>query len=235
MHIYTCTMQLLEHTFFSSREINAFYQTEPLIGNYALCYALGFCHGPYHTNGVPLYKEHLSQLNQRKIYVTPAKIEGDPKFSLTQFNAQTDTYWYRFDQNAIAVDKKKKDKTRATNRPQTGRIKMLALNNSATCYIVSQDRIDANIPPYIRLGKFMSKAKVSIKRQNCEPSQERTVVSSAMLNPVDLPDTLRLRRFDIINIHPTTFLKNVEATGMFYELSGDVFLPVGMKFGVDQL
>jgi CRISPR-associated protein Csc1 len=233
MYIYTCSLELLEHTFFSSREINAFFQTEALIGNYALCYALGLCLAPYHTDGTIYYKEHLSRLNERRIYVTPAGIEGNPKFTITQFNAQTDTYWYKFEQNAIAVEKTKK--ARAVNYPQTGKIKMLALGNVATFYVFSAQAIDSEIPRYIRLGKFMSKAKITVQRSICEPGEQRIALIPAVLNPVDLPETIMLKRFDICNIHPTTFLKNVEATGMFYELPGKVYLPVGMKFGVEQL
>ncbi len=233
MYIYTCTLELLEHLFFSSREINAFFQTEALVGNYALCYALGFCQAPYHNDGTIWYKPHLSQLNDQSIYVTPANVEGKPKFTITQFNAQTDTYWYSFDQNAITVDKKKK--ARAVNYPQTGKIKMLALGNVLTFYILSEQLIDARLPRYIRLGKFMSKAKVSVTRTRCEPGQRATISINGVLNPADLPETLHLQRFDLCNIHPSTFLKNAEATGIFYHLSGKVFLPVGMRFGVDAL
>ena len=233
MYIYTCTLKLLEHTFFSSREINAFFQTEALIGNYALCYALGLCQAPYHNDDTIWYKPHLSQLNARGIYVTPAKMEGQPKFAITQFNAQTDSYWYKFDQNAITVDKRKK--ARAINYPQTGKIKMLALGNVLTFYILSEQLVDADIHRYIRLGKFMSKGKISVKRQTCEPNQPETAFIDAVLNPVDLPETLQLQRFDVCNIHPSTFLRNAEATGVFYQLPGKVFLPAGMRFGVDGL
>ena len=34
MHIYRCELTLLEATFFSSREVSATYQTEPLIAYY---------------------------------------------------------------------------------------------------------------------------------------------------------------------------------------------------------
>jgi CRISPR-associated protein Csc1 len=233
MYIYTCTLELLEHTFFSSREINAFFQTEALIGNYALCYALGLCQTPYYNDGTIWYKPHLSQLNARGIYVTPAKIEGKPAFTITQFNAQTDTYWYKFDQNAITVNKHKK--ARAINYPQTGKIKMLAFGNILTFYVLSTQPIDGEIPRYIRLGKFMSKARVSSKRQTCEPGQTKTAFINAVLNPVDLPETLHLQRFDLCNIHPSTFLRNAEATGVFYQLPGNVFLPANMRFGVDAL
>jgi len=101
--IYRCELTLWEHTFFASREISAFYQTEPLIGNYALAYALGLCHAPYSSNATVRYKQDLAPLNEQGIYVTPATILDEPKFALTQFNAQSDTYWYAFAQNAIVT------------------------------------------------------------------------------------------------------------------------------------
>lgn len=233
MYIYTCTLELLEHTFFCSREINAFFQTEALIGNYALSYALGFCRAPYFNDGTIWYKPHLSQLNTRGIYVTPAKIEGAPKFAITQFNAQTDSYWYNFVQNAISVDKRKK--ARAVNYPQTGKIKMLALGNILTFYILSQQAIDSEIPRYIRLGKFMSKGKVSTTRRVGKTEVRENALLNTVLNPVDLPEKLQLQRFDLCSINPSTFLRNVEASGEFYQLPAKVFLPVGMRFGVDAL
>lgn len=86
----------MEPTFFSSREVSAYYQTEPLIGNIALAYAFGFCQALYFNDGTIHYREHLAALNERGLYVTPATIVGEPRFSLDQFNAQADAYWYAF-------------------------------------------------------------------------------------------------------------------------------------------
>ena len=43
VQIYRADLTLMEHTYFASREIGTLYESEPLIGNYALTYALGFC------------------------------------------------------------------------------------------------------------------------------------------------------------------------------------------------
>ena len=43
VEIYRASLTLKEHTYFASREIGIFYESEPLIGNYALAYALGLC------------------------------------------------------------------------------------------------------------------------------------------------------------------------------------------------
>ena len=94
MHIYRCELTLMEATFFSSREVSNTYQTEPLIGNIALAYAFGFCQSPYFNDGTIYYKPHLGALNERGVYVTPATVMGKPRFTIGQFNAQPDSYWY---------------------------------------------------------------------------------------------------------------------------------------------
>ena len=49
MHIYRCEFELMEHVFFASREVNDYFQTEAVVGNYALAYALGFCQSEYYN------------------------------------------------------------------------------------------------------------------------------------------------------------------------------------------
>src|SRR5262249_32282579 len=153
MNIYRCMLTLLENTFFCSREINNFYQTEPMIGNYALAYAFGFAHAPYSNRGEIYYYPDLTELNNRKLYVTPAKIVGEPKFYLSQFNATSDTYWSRVEQNAIATDVlTRANKARALNYPQIGWIKLLGIGTQARCFITSENEV--YVSSYIRLGKF---------------------------------------------------------------------------------
>ena len=81
MHIYRCELTLLEATFFSSREVSAVYQTEPLLGNIALAYAFGFCQAPYFNDGTIHYQAHLAALNEQGLYVTPGTILGQPRFT----------------------------------------------------------------------------------------------------------------------------------------------------------
>jgi len=159
MHIYPANLLLWEHTFFASREIDPLYATEPLISNYALTYALGLCNAPYRWNGGPRYKEDLTPLNEQGLYITPATF-SNIRMALTRFNGQTDSYYFRFDKNAIAPTR---DKVKAMNFPQSGRIRMLGLGSRARFYLLDRDHLIAEgkgpeLLPYIRLGKFMSKA-----------------------------------------------------------------------------
>lgn len=260
-HVYRLELLLCEHTFFSSREVGAFFQTEPLIGNYALTYALGLAQSPYRvtidetTGKQPVsYKRDLSPLNARGIYVTPATISGEPKFALTQFNAQPDTHWYAFTNNAIVVrpdDKAARKKgtgwyivdpttgketmVRANNFPQHGRIKMLALGNRAVGYVISNEPLESALPRYIRLGKFMSKAAVAVTHHVSQPEQRANQVVDGFLNPADLSNTETLRVFDLVSIHPAPLIRRAQLSGWFYRAPDGAWLPTGMRFGVEGL
>lgn len=260
-HVYRLELLLWEHTFFSSREIGPFFQTEPVIGNYALAYALGLAQSPYRveidetTGKQPVsYRRDLSPLNVRGVYVTPATITGEPKFALTQFNAQPDTHWYAFTNNAIVVrpdDKLARKKAngwfivdpvtgkeamvRANNFPQHGRIKMLALGNRAVGYAISREPLDPPLPHYIRLGKFMSKAAVTVTHHLSQPELRTDETVEGFLNPTDLANPEALRVFDTVSIHPVPLIRRARLSGWFHRAPDGVRLPVGMRFGVEGL
>ena len=239
--IYRASLTLKEHTYFASREIGMLYETEPLIGNYALAYALGLCAAPYDWSGPPRYKEDLGPLNERGVYVTPATFQPDTlRYAITQFNAQTDSYYFRFDQNAIASDREKK--ARAANFPQTGKIRMLGLDSQAHFFLLNQQEIALNFPNYIRLGKFNSKARVVWERltlKAAQPVRLETVALDFLLNAVDLPrgTAAHLQSFSVYNVHPAPLLSRCHLSGDFWQC-GDragqtIYLPAGMRFGVD--
>jgi len=251
MHIYRCTLTLMEPTFFSSREVSAIYFTEPLIGNIALAYAFGFCQSPYFNDGTIHYKEHLGALNAQGVYVTPATIVGEPRFTLAQFNAQPDAYWSAMGAGALVtrpdggrVENKgkawwihqadgRRKKVGAETRPQFGRIRFLAIGNRATAYVLSRDAVD--IPSYIRLGKFMSKARVETQTVAFEEVSEEKVSVPFLLSLGDLPPKMEPRVFDLVNVPPAPLVRNARLSGRFYRLPKSVMLPAGMRFGVERL
>ncbi len=241
VEIYLASLTLKEHTFFASREIGIFYESEPLIGNYALAYALGLCAAPYDWSGPPRYKEDLGPLNDRGLYVTPATFEPDRlRYAISQFNAQTDSYYFRFDQNAIASDREKK--SRAANFPQSGKIRMLGLESQAYFFLLNRQGIELNLPSYIRLGKFNSKARVvweKLTLKSTQPVRLEDVALDFLLNAVDLtPDmAANLRAFSVYNVHPAPLLSRCHLSGSFWHCGTrageDIYLPEGMRFGVD--
>lgn len=85
--IYRCQIELHDSLYFATREIGRLYETEPVIHNYALCYALGLVDSEIYSTTVseehsyryfcpeqvPKYEPHLTALNQQGIYVTPGR------------------------------------------------------------------------------------------------------------------------------------------------------------------
>ena len=237
MHIYRCEFQLMENLFFASREVNNFFQTEAVIGNYALAYALGLCCAGYHNDGEITYAGDLERLNEAGIYVTPGTLIEEPRFTVARFNALSDSYWYQMEQNAISVDRERifnpRLKARATNFPQIGRLKLLSIGNKGVFYLTSRDEF--RVPRYIRLGKFMSKAKISAYKQQYREIHAQDVPYAGYLNPNDLPSETQIGMFDMLNIRPTPLIRQVQLSGDFYELADNTktLLPAGMQFYTD--
>ena len=251
MHIYRCELTLLEATFFSSREVSATYQTEPLLGNIALAYALGFCQSPYFNDGTIHYRAHLAALNEQGLYVTPGTIVGQPRFTLGYFNAQPDAYWYAMGAGALVTrpdgawaegggktwrivrQDGSRSKISAETRPQYGRIRFLAIGNRAVAYVFSRE--PRGIPCYVRLGKFMSKARVDVVEVSFREEERADQVVPFLLNPADLPPAMPLRSFDLISVPPTPLVRNAWLSGRFFRLADGTYLPIGMRFGVEGL
>ena len=237
MHIYRCEFELMENLFFASREVNNFFQTEPVIGNYALAYALGLCQSSYHNNGEINYATDLDGLNEAGIYITPGTLTEKARFTVVQFNAMSDSYWFQMEQNAISVNRERifnpRLKARAANFPQIGRLKLLSVGNRGVFYVISQEAF--RVPRYIRLGKFMSKVKISARKKPYREIHEGTTTYCDYLNPNDLPSEIQVGMFDLLNIRPTPLIRNVQLSGNFCQLADDIqtLLPTGMRFYTD--
>jgi CRISPR-associated protein Csc1 len=242
VHIYRADLTLMEHTYFASREIGTLYESEPLIGNYALTYALGFCSSPYDWDGPPRYKQDLAPLNERGLYVTPATFQPNTlRYVFSQFNALSDSFYFRFDQNAIATDREKK--ARAANFPQAGKIRMLGVGSQAVFYLLSLSDDIARFPSYIRLGKFMSKARILWNKLSLASPQTKDEEHDVpfFLNAADLPPTLlaNMRVFSIYNVHPAPLLSHCRLYAPFWQATNrdgkPLYLPAGMSYGVEEL
>jgi CRISPR-associated protein Csc1 len=232
MKIYHVDLELLENTFFASREIYNYYETEPLLGHFALAYALGLCNSPYTSPKKPLYREHFSELNEAGIYLTPATIKGRAKFIIQNFNTLSDSYWYDFRPNAVESDRTiaRKD-TKTDNFPKQGRAKMLAVGNRFSFYVISQEAIE--LSKYIRLGKFMSKAKLKYEELDYSLKEVEEKKINRVLSPLDFDNGVKLHSYDTINIRPTPLIKNSVLSGkMLYIKEQKEYIPAKMKYGV---
>jgi CRISPR-associated protein Csc1 len=228
-----------EPIFFASRELSDTYYTEGLIGNYALAYALGWARSPYRLtsqeSGKPRYIEDLTPLNS-ECYILPAwSAQGSATFRFERFNALSDSYWYAMTNNRVATAREdairvrngeKPNTFRPSNFPQTGKLRMIERGNRFHTIVFG----DRELPDYIRVGKFMSKVRISIlQKMNVETLPMGDYSSQACFSTADLPTDLSLLSFDLISMPPTSLVKNLRFRGMAWRM-GDYITPANLQF-----
>lgn len=238
--LYQVEIELKEATFFASHELDAYYFTEPIIGNYALAYALGLVKSPYNRTEVG-YAEDLPFLNQEGIYITPARALSEPRYRIEKFNCQSESYPSAMLQNAVvelAGRQYQRDKfiygqsgakrIRPTNRPQIGTLKLLSPENRFVAHLLAKEALF--LPDYVRLGKFMSKAKICHKPVKLSKTVKTRAVYP-LINPLDLGPEQRIWFGDTINIHPVPLIRNAEIEGSWFTDENETpILPANLMF-----
>ena len=215
--IYRCQIELHDSLYFATREIGRLYETEPVIHNYALCYALGLVDSAIYSTTVseehsyryfcpeqvPKYEQHLTALNQQGIYVTPAR---------SLFHSSTLNTW-KYANNNYHVEMEKTQK----NIPSFGRTKEIAPESKFEFFIISEKAL--KLAKWIRLGKWMSKAAVEIiEQKEVKRSQSETdVIFPYLLNPLDVMFSHQVISYDVVNMPPVSLIQNVKMLGRYYE------------------
>ncbi|MEM9905165.1 MAG: type I-D CRISPR-associated protein Cas5/Csc1 [Cyanobacteria bacterium P01_D01_bin.44] len=226
-HVYRCTLELHDSLYYATREIGRLYETEPVLHNYALCYALGLVDSEKYATTVgedesyryfcpeqvPMYEAHLTPLNQQGIYVTPARA--------VRHGTVLNTWKYA--NNRYHVEMKKTQK----NIPSFGRAKEIAPESQFECFIISANSL--TFPRWIRLGKWMSKARVEIDDLGQPKQKEGDFICPYPLNPLDVMFTHQVISYDVINMPPVSLIRNVKLIGVYYQVD-DVKLPARMEY-----
>lgn len=223
MHIMVCHLTLHDYLFYASREMGRLYETEKYLHNYGLTYALGLATSPYaNLAQVPHYQEDLDPLNQQGVYVTPAH-PLRYTFAFHTFKMANVNYYNKMEQMS-------------RNEVVFGRAKELAPESIFEFFVLSEREV--KLPRWIRLGKWMSKARVDVLASGDALVKEGAFRANGALNPLDvalLPDNC-----SIIAMAPASLITNVYSSGMYYELrygndSGErnkptVHLPINMRY-----
>jgi CRISPR-associated protein Csc1 len=231
-----------EPVFFASRELSDTYYTEGVIGNYALAYAFGWAKSPYRLTGKatgrPTYLEDLIPISQQ-MYVLPAWSKSNSvNYRFERFNALSDSYWYAMTNNRVATAREELPLQRAkgqqkiksfrpSNFPQVGRLRMIERGNTFETIVLG----DVDLPEYIRVGKFMSKVRVTITAELdvISLSEQEYESNAACFNTADLPHNLNLLAFDLIAIPPVSLIKNLRFRGKAWQI-GELKIPANLKF-----
>jgi len=81
----------------------------------------------------------------------------------------------------------------------------------------------------------MSKAAVTVTHHLSQPESRTDETVEGFLNPTDLANPEALRVFDTVSIHPVPLIRRARLSGWFYRAPDGVWLPAGMRFGVEGL
>ena len=230
-HLYRCILELHDSMYFATREIGRLYETEPILHNYALCYALGLVDSDRHSTTVseehsyryfcpeqiPKYEEHLTPLNQQGIYVTPARA--------VHHTAVLNTWKYANNNYHVEMEKTQK------NIPSFGRTKEIAPESEFECFIISEKPL--TLPKWVRLGKWMSKAEVKLEELP-KPKQHQSAMFTFPypLNPLDVMFSNQVLSYDTVNMPPVSLIRNVRMNGEYYTFEGikDLQIPARMQY-----
>ena len=213
--IYRCQLELHESLYYATREIGRLYETEPVIHNYALCYALGLVDSVVYSTTVaeqhsyryfcpeqvPKYEDHLTPLNQQGIYVTPAR----------SIKHTTILSTWKYANNNYHVEMEKTQK----NIPSFGRAKEIAPESQFEFFLISQKEL--KLPKWIRLGKWMSKAEVTVEQLPKYKTANGVFTCVYPLNPLDIMFNNQVISYDVVNMPPVSLIQNVQMRGQYYQ------------------
>lgn len=213
MLVSRCHLKLHDTLFYATREMGRLYETGKYLHNYGLAYALGLTRtGYFQSNQVPSYAANLEPLNRQGIYVTPARpLRYD--FVFHTFKRASVPYYTFQPQTTVNV-------------PLYGRAKELAVESSFEFFVVSRNGVC--LPHWVRLGKWLSKAELTITWQDDIKSQNGPFTCRCPLNPLDMPE--KPSAFDLISMPPISLIINARIEGAHYELPEGIKIPAGMKY-----
>lgn len=217
MYLYLGTLTLHEHLFFATREIGRLYETGRYLHNYALTYALGLAAAPYfQAEQTPRYAQELQPLNERGIYVTPAR--GTViRYVLNTFKYANNHYHVEMEPGRF-------------NTPSYGRAKEIAVGSVFQFAVLSaQGRL--LLPRWVRLGLWRSKAEITWETWEATGRDYELAEATLPLNPLDLP--ARLTTFDLVSMPPSSLVDHVNLVSGWW-VAGSVRLPAGMAYTFPQ-
>jgi CRISPR-associated protein Csc1 len=220
MFITICQLSLHDYLFYATREMGRLYETETYLHNYGLTYALGLVKSPFaNLSQVPRYREDLAAMNEQGVYVTPAH-PLHYSFAFHTFKMANVDY-YNFTPQV------------SSNQVVFGRAKELAPESTFEFSVLSEKEIA--LPSWIRLGKWMAKARVTIVNRKQAQIKEGPYRVMGVLNPLDLAAVPS--HCNVIAMAPASLLTHVYHTGQYYTISASeqkqaqaVGLPVAMRY-----
>lgn len=220
MLITAYRLTLHDFLFYASREMGRLYETEKYLHNYGLTYALGLAKASFaNLAQVPGYQADLERVNEQGVYVTPA-YPLRYTFAFHTFKMANVNYYSYTPQIS-------------SNQVLFGRAKELAPESCFTFFVLSEQEV--NLPSWIRLGKWMAKARVELLTREQAQIKQGTYRATGALNPLDVAEMPGA--CNIVAMAPASLITNAHYTGWYYEISAPsghgakkICLPVEMRY-----
>jgi CRISPR-associated protein Csc1 len=214
--IFYGMLELHGDLFFASLEFHDVVETLPVIHNYALTYALDLCTAetgritPLYWSSErrqqqPRYLDDFASLINEGIYVTPAKSpDGLPPTVIRQYATRIDEYLHfgRKIEDVLWWEKNPKKRTGQTLGsffPLYGYLKVVAVGARFLFYVYNAPT-ELPMARFIRLGKFNTKAAVTLSRCQEVYLVENAEMATHPVNPIDVTGTIPLH---LITMRPT--------------------------------
>jgi len=217
MRLTLCQLTFHENLFYATREVGRLYETGRYLHNYALTYALGFANSPYfQPQQIPRYAEELGSLNEKGIYVTPAR-GIDVRYQLATF---------KFANNANHV----KMEQASRNIPTFGRAKEIAVGSVFKFGVIHSE--DIRLPRWVRMGLWRSKGLLEILGSNpLTPVSEALQTADLPINPLDAEAEFQI--YDLISMPPSSLVDNAHGKAIWLKAeiaNKTLYYPAGMKY-----
>lgn len=217
MRLYPCRLTFHENLFYATREVGRLYETGRFLHNYALTYAVGLAQTRYfHGQQIPNYRAELEPLNERGIYVTPAR----------GIKISYDLVTFKYADNSYRV----KMTPSSRNTPSFGRAKEIAVGSTFEFGVLSKEPL--KLPRWVRMGLWRSKALLevapAVELKGVPLSQHQ---ASFPVNPLDTPGQMRI--FDLISMPPSSLLDNAMLETEWWQAKNNDtnwWLPAEMKY-----
>ncbi|MEJ5241793.1 MAG: type I-D CRISPR-associated protein Cas5/Csc1 [Anaerolineales bacterium] len=222
MRLTFCRLTFHENLFYATREAGRLYETGRYLHNYALTYALGLVSAPYfQSQQVPNYAAELSVLNERKVYVTPAR-GVDVRYQLVTFKFADNAYHVRMEESS-------------RNLPTFGRAKEIAVGSIFEFGILHE--ADLFLPRWIRMGLWRSKGLLEVLGEaELKPISDIEMTASLPLNPLDVSGEFLL--YDLISMPPSSLVDHalIRTEWLRADIAGrsPIFIPAHLRYTFPQ-
>lgn len=144
IHVWQCDLTLHDYLFFSTTKRGRISEMGEFIHNYSLTYALGWANSEWRAERQePQYEQQLGNIDG--IYVTPGHLVTGSHV-LMSYRSEVDGYSLSLPQDL--------------QNANCGIVRCFRPGSVFRFYVLARFYLD-NIPPLVRLGRFMAKAAIA--------------------------------------------------------------------------